>query len=64
MYTIQNSIIILTPNVNLHINSLKYFSGIVKTKINLLFENLFEYKKNLTECCICFKKSKNKYYFF
>ena len=57
-FPIQNSIIILTPNANVHINSLKLFTGITKTKINLLFENLFENKNKLIECGICLKKSK------
>jgi hypothetical protein len=57
MFPIQNSTIILTPNVNLHINSLKNFSGIFKSRINVLFENILK-KTKLIECNICYKKSK------
>jgi hypothetical protein len=58
MLPIQNSIIILTPNINLYTYSPKNFSGIVKTKTNILFEKIFDRKKKMTECCICFNKSK------
>lgn len=53
----QNGILILSPRGNLYLYNINNFSGINKTRINVLFEKIFN-KNAIEECCICYKKTK------
>lgn len=56
-YSMQNCVLVLSPKCNMYLNTLDFFTGIDKTRINVLFEKIFQ-TKDLNECCICYKKSK------
>lgn len=57
-FPLQNCPLILSPKSNLYLNNLEKLSGINKSRINILFEKIFE-KKIIYECCICYNKNKS-----